>query len=235
MKELTISILLALLAKVLAGLMTFLAILGTKLVREGELGSITRFGRAIRGKNGKIKVIKPGFVFLVTPINAIRKTHIRMQTLRVTGLNASLKNGLSYHYDVAIAYHVSDEPDHLEKYLYQVDEPAEAIELKLCGEIREILSTTEKAEHVNLEEINTNLQTKLENYLLEKIGVVLDSCGLTSFTESKTAQQVSVTKSKIDLAKDFYKDKIPMQVMAACLGATPMIPLESSDEITTPV
>lgn len=211
------------------GLAGLFGLSSIRFVKEGELGSKTILGKAVRSRNGKIKVYKAGFAVLIPGFHAMRWAHIRMQTIKMEGQNVTLKNGLSYHYDVAMAYHVSDTSDHLEKYIYQVDKPVEAIELKLASNIREILSEKQNSDEVILKDINKTLKENLESYLLEHTGVVLDSCGLTSFTESETAQGVRGVNVKLDVAKAFYggdASKVPIAVVAACLGSTPIIPIE---------
>jgi regulator of protease activity HflC (stomatin/prohibitin superfamily) len=214
---------------IVGGLGGFAGLSGVRFVKEGELGSKTLLGKAIRFSNGKIKVYKAGFAFLIPGLHAMKWTHIRMQTIKMSDQNVTLKNGLSYHYDVAMAYHVSDNSDSLDKYLYQVDKPVEAIELKLAAGIREILSEKQSADEIDLKEINKNLKENLESYLSEHIGVTLDSCGLTSFTESTTAQGVRGVEAKLKTAEIFFgsKDKIPAAVVAACLGSASIIPISS--------
>ena len=213
--------------EILAGLGSAIVALfkGMTLVKEGQLGSKTTFGRAVRGSDNQIKVVKPGFVFLLPFVNSMQKAHIRMDSLELNDLNVTLKNKLSYHYSCYVAYHVSNKPEDLEKFLYKVENAQELISQKLSSQVRELLTEIENPEDAKGEEINKKLTDLLEIYLLEKIGVILDSCGLTSFTESAQAQQVNVTKAKIEYAKTIYKeeDKIPETVVAAAFGATPTV------------
>ena len=197
------------------------------MVKEGQLGSLTVFGRAVR-RNGKIKVIKPGLRLMIPLVHNMQKAHIRMDSLELNDLNVTLKNGLSYHYSAYVAYHVSGEPDDLEKFLYKVENPQELISQKLSSEIRELLTKEEDAQNATGKEINEKLSKILQEYLIDKIGVTLDSCGLTSLTESATAQQVSVTVAKVAYAKTLYKKdgeenaEIPETVLAACFGSSPI-------------
>ena len=195
------------------------------LVKEGELGSLTSFGKAARGRDGKIKVIKPGFKLLVPFKDKIRRAHIRMDTVSLHNLTVTLKNGLSYHYSAFVSYHVSEKPEDLEKYLYQVEDAKALIESKLSSEVRELLAANVSTEEITLDKISADLQNKLTDYLIQKIGVILDACGLTSFTESSQAQLVNVSKAKMELAQAHYgkEQAIPDAVVAACLGAMPVV------------
>ena len=194
-------------------------------VKEGELGSLTAFGKAVRTRDKKIKVIKPGFRLLVPFKDKIRRAHIRMDTVSLHNLTVTLKNGLSYNYSAFVSYHVSDRPDDLEKYLYQVEDAKALIESKLSSEVRELLAVNVSTEEITLDKISADLQKKLTEYLIQKIGVTLDACGLTSFTESAQAQLVNVSKAKLDLAKAYYGENgtVPEAVVAACLGAMPVV------------
>ena len=197
---------------------------GFALVKEGQLGSMTTFGKARRGTDAKIKVIKPGFVVMIPFVNSIQRAHVRMDSLELNNLNVTLKNGLSYQYSAFVAYHVSNEPNDLEKFLYKVENPQELISQKLSSEIRELLTQEDDSKNATGKEINEKLSKILKEYLIDKIGVIFDSCGLTSITESTTAQQVSVTVAKIAYAKTIFKEEkdIPETVMAACFGSTPV-------------
>ena len=148
-----------------------------------------------------------------------------MDSVELNELNVTLNNGLSYHYSAFVAYHVSDKPENLEKFLYLVENPHELISQKLSSEIRELLTKEDNAYKATGKEINEKLSTALATYLEEKIGVILDSCGLTSLTESAQAQQVKVSIAKMEYATTHYggKEKIPETVVAACFGATPVV------------
>lgn len=194
-------------------------------VKEGQLGSKTVFGKAVRKTDGNIKVIKPGFILLIPLVNTIQRAHIRMDSVELNDLNVTLKDGLSYHYSAFVAYHVSDEPKDLEKFLYLVENPHELISQKLSSSIRELLILEEDTSKTTGKEMNEKLEKEIKTYLKDKLGVILDSCGITSLTESVQAQQVKVTMAKYTYAKTLYtgNTEVPETVMAACFGATPTI------------
>lgn len=198
--------------------------MGLKFVKEGTLGSKTTFGKAHRTSTGKLKVYKPGFVFIIPVINQMNTAHIRMDSVTLSDLNITLKNGLSYHYSAYVAYHVSKDPDHLERFIYQVEKPQELISQKLSSSIRELLIECNSGKEVDFSEINQKLVDSLKDYLLDNIGIELDSCGMTSFTESVQAQQVGVVEAKIALAESTFGNikSIPISVMSACFGSTPV-------------
>lgn len=208
------------LAAVLVGLAK-----GLVFVREGELGSRTTFGKAKRGRDKKIIITDPGFVILIPFIHSMQKAHIRMDSVVLKDLAVTLGNGLSYQYSAFVAYHVSPKPEDLEKFLYQVENPKELISQKLSSEMREILVEEQDPEKAKGEGMNSKLAARLKDYLLNNIGVTLDSCGLTSLTESAQAQQFGVSVAKYKYVKEnLFKDvTVPETVAAACFGALPTV------------
>ncbi len=199
------------------------AFTGLSFVREGEIGSITRFGKAKRDKQGKIKLIQPGFKWMIPLVHSMHKVHLRKDSLVLEDLTVTLQNDLSYHYSAFVSYHVSKEPNHVEIFLYGVENPHELVEQAFSSALSELLAGKNSAEDINKEAISTALEAKLKVSFLKDFGVEFDECGLTSFTESHEAQQVNVAKAKIKIAETHYgsKEKIPEVVMAVCFGALP--------------
>jgi SPFH domain/Band 7 family protein len=70
-------------------------------VKEGELGIKLRFGKASRDKDGKPRVIPPGFVMMIPWVDTLAKHHVRQQTSRFSPvqyhrLRSDSRNGANY-------------------------------------------------------------------------------------------------------------------------------------------
>jgi regulator of protease activity HflC (stomatin/prohibitin superfamily) len=195
-----------------------------RFVKEGELGSMTTFGKTKRDSQNKIKIIKPGLILMIPIVNAMQKAHIKRDSIQLEDLNVTLKSGLSCHFSAFVSYHVADDADGLEKFLYLVEEPRELISQKLASSIREVLQQKESVSEITGDQIISALTDELKKYLEDNIGVKLDSCGLTSLTESVQSQAVTVTKAKVAYATELYGGlaKIPVGVMEASFGSQPV-------------
>lgn len=70
-------------------------------VKEGERGGLLRFGRFLR-------VVEPGFVFVIPFIHELRRVHVRQATLSLPMQTITLKDNLSYEVQAMVLFRVTD-------------------------------------------------------------------------------------------------------------------------------
>lgn len=199
------------------------SLFGFSFVREGEIGCVTTFGKASR-KNNKIKLIDSGFKFVIPFIQKINKIHIRKNTSRFENLQITLKNGVSYQFDSYIVYHVKNDPDSIENILFGLEDYNEFVNVIFDKYTQQVL---QKIEVLNPEYINTTLNQLMKNALNSE-GIILDECGLVNFTGTKESQALLGIQYKLQIAEKFGKPS--QNVLAAILGATPVINIEEKEQ-----
>lgn len=202
---------------------------GFRFVREGEKGSISRFGKARRNNDGKIKVVNPGIVFFIPFVDSINRIHMRIRTLEYANLSATLTNGLSYKYEVFIIYKVIDNPDDIEKALYLVENLPAAVGSQIQKAAWEFVSSAASRSEVTNEKFSKIAKEKLDEFFKRDFGVEIESCGINHFTESEQSQQATMINHKFVLAKE-HLDKLPHGIVAACVGAVPTVPTSSQKQ-----
>ncbi|MGD1069320.1 MAG: SPFH domain-containing protein [Bryobacteraceae bacterium] len=77
-------------------------------VKEGELGIKLRFGKASRDKDGKPRVIPPGFVMMIPWVDTLAKHHVRQQTIRFDNQEIMIRDGLIFRINAAVIFRVND-------------------------------------------------------------------------------------------------------------------------------
>jgi len=185
-------------------------------VKTGEIGALTTFGAVKRGKNGKIKLLSPGFKVVIPFAQTIIKAHTRKNTDNFQELFITLSNGISYKFNAYIVYHVMSDADSVENVLFSLDNYKEFIKITFEKAIQQSL---EGLTEIDNTAINERLTSLIKPTLIAQ-GIEVDDCGLISFTATEQSQQLLGLRYKIEVAKSY---KMNPGIMAAILGATPTV------------
>ena len=185
-------------------------------VKTGEIGAVTTFGAVNRTRDGKIKLLGPGFKMVIPFAQTIVKVHTRKRTSNFSNWSITLKNGLSYTFDAYMVYHVKSDPQSVENILFSLQDYEQYI---LTVFERAVQTSLQDLERIDNKGINEKLVKSLKP-ILDKEGVELDDCGLISFTATEQSQQLLSINFKLDIAEKSNLDK---GVLSAILGAVPMV------------
>lgn len=195
----------------------------SSFIAEGEKGVKTTFGKASRGRDGKVIVVGPKKVPILIPfVQKFVKTHIKDNTQHLPDMRITLKNTLSYTFDSFVNYSILDDPDHLENVLFTLEDHLEFITLNFKLAVQTVLyqydDTPEK-----MKVVGADIKKELTK-LLGDSGFVVNSCGIINLSETATSQGSRSVDYRIQAAKDHLGvDKLPECVLMAALGSTPVV------------
>lgn len=195
----------------------------SQTILEGEKGVKTTFGKAHRGKDGKVIVVGPKKVPILIPfIQKFVKTHIKGNTQHLPDMRITLKNSLSYSFDAALEYDILDDPDHLENILFTLEDHLEFITLNFKQAIQTVLYKYDDTP-AQMKEVGLKIKKEL-TVLLGDNGYNVKSCGILNLSETPTSQGSRSVDYRIQAAKDHLGvDKLPECVLMAALGSTPVV------------
>lgn len=123
-----------------------------KFVQEGELGLKLRFGKVLRTADGKPKVIKPGFAWLIPWVDTLQRRHVRQQEVTLEQQTITLKSGLTFRVAGAVYFRVAD----IYKALFEITKLDESIEQLSMGVLRDEIAKHEN--HHDLSDASTIAQ-----------------------------------------------------------------------------
>ncbi len=192
-----------------------------RYVREGEIGCVTTLGKASRDKNGKIKLIGPGFRLIFPFIQSINRAHIRKNSDVFSDLQITLKNGLSYKFNAYIIYHVDVTPDSIESVLFILEDYREFASVIFEKTIQSVIQS---AETIETDAFSNKIKELCREELMEN-GIIIDDCGLTSFTATSSSQNLIGINYKLQVASESNLLEQFPSIVAAAIGAVPTITL----------
>lgn len=192
-------------------------------VKEGELGVKTTFGKASRGRDGKVIVVGPKKIpFLIPFVQKFVKTHIKGNTQHLPDMRVTLKNSLSYSFDAALEYDILDDPDHLENILFTLEDHLEFITLNFKQAIQTVLYKYDDTPD-QMKELGLKIKKELTT-LLGDNGFKIKSCGILNLSETATSQGSRSVDYRIQAAQNHLGvDRLPECVLMAALGSTPVV------------
>lgn len=188
-------------------------------VKEGEIGTITTFGKASRDRNGNLNLLKPGFKILIPFIQQINKVHIVKNTDTYEDLLVTLKSGLTYKFNAFVIYHVKSDAKSINNVIFVIEDYKEYISMVFEKTIQDILQIVERIEP---DKLNAEIKGKF-GALIEKEGICVDDCGLISFAATDASQQLFGINYKLEVAANSTLDP---GIIAAAIGATPVVSVE---------
>lgn len=195
----------------------------SQTVLEGEMGVKTTFGKAHRGKDGKVIVVGPQKVPILVPfVQKFVKTHIKSNTQHLPDMRITLKNTLSYTYDSFFSYDVLSDPDHLENVLFTLEDHLEFVTLNFKLAVQTVLYKYDDTPD-QMKDVGEKIKKELTK-LLGDNGFVVKTCGILNLSETPTSQGSRSVDYRIQAAKEHLGvEKLPECVLMAALGSTPVV------------
>lgn len=204
--------------------------LGTT-IREGELGCRTTFGKAHRGKDGKIIVMSPTRLPIVIPfVQKINKVHIQDNSTHLPDMRITLKNSLSYTFDCSVFFDILTDPDSLESLLFRIEDWEEFITLRFKEAVQNVLYGYDERPDM-MKSVGKDIRKELIKLIKEHCDngdrpnpFKITNCGVFNLSETSTSQASRSVDYRIKAAQvHLGADKLPDCVLAAALGATPVV------------
>lgn len=208
--------------------------LGTT-IREGELGCKTTFGKASRHNKGdlkgQIKVMSPTKLPFVFPfVQKIHKVHVKDNTTHLPNMRITLKNSLSYTFDCYMCFDILQDSRSIEEVLFLREDWEEWLTLQFKTAVQNTLygydETPEK-----MKEVRKDVKIELEKLIAEEVKkdgahncFKIKHCGVFNLSETSTSQASRSVDYRIAAAMAHLGvTKLPDCVLAAALGATPVV------------
>lgn len=192
----------AIVGKIVAtiGLIIYGLIKGLKFVNEGEEGVRLRFGKAVRNKNGVVKIIKPGLIVIIPFVENLRKRHVRQQTIQFNNVQVVVEN-LPFIVDASLIFKVKD----IYKALFEVNDLESNIEDFGSHVLYSVISKLKEDQIYELDNISEkllkNIKEKADEWGIEFIFFNLNSIRPTS----ETAEYMTigpVVKARLSALQD---------------------------------
>ena len=199
------------------------------IVQEGELGTKTTFGALDRHKNGDLKLLKPGFNFVMPFVQQVKKVHLKTNTYEIKDLSVTLKNKLSYNFKGFITLHIIAETKPIENILYTIENYVELITVSFEKEIQKILN---KSEIIDTDTINKELFDSIYSILIKE-GIEVTDCGLVNFTLTPQSEAMLALNYKIDIVKS--NNDLNDNILCSLLGAISTVQVQDKKEEIKPI
>lgn len=204
-------------------------------IQEGELGCKTTFGKASRHKKGplkgKIKVMSPTKMPFVIPFaQKLNRIHIEDNTTHLPNMRITLKNSLSYTFDASVSFDVLTEPEQIESILFKIEDWDEFLVLRFKEAIQNVLYGYDETPDA-MREVGKDIKKELTKLIKEHCDTnkrpnpfKITNCGILNLSETATSQASRSVDYRIAAAMAHLGvDKLPDCVLAAALGATPVV------------
>ncbi len=140
---------------------------GMRFVKEGERGLKLRFGKVVRHKDGRPKVMEPGFIILIPYVESLVKRHVRQQPIPLDEQVITLKSGLTFRVAGILFIRVED----IYKALFDISDLDLSVKEEGMGRVRDIVAGHE--DHSDLAETE-----KIAETIKQKIREKTDSWGV---------------------------------------------------------
>lgn len=187
------------------------------------MGIKLRFGKALRGKDGNPRIIKPGFVLLIPFIETLQRHHVRQQTLRLDKQKVMIARGLIFNVSAIVILRVKD----IYRALFEIDDLDNSIVDISMGILRDTLADKNYLELSDMESISDELLNKLkekaEEWGVTFIQFKLTDCAPTTETAPLLNVEAGV-RLKIEALKAVAEDlgvevyALPPVFAAALIG-----------------
>jgi hypothetical protein len=138
------------------------------VIRSGQRGVLFRWGKAV-------KVLEPGYHWLVPLVHGVKKTPVRSVTIHLPGQKVMTADGLVYDVGVNVVYRVED-PIRALTLVDHVDSGCRAAIPMIVTEVIRVRGQTELADRVSLDR---ELSERVNGWIA-RWGLVVEQAGFTS-------------------------------------------------------
>lgn len=196
-------------------------------VREGELGIKLRFGKANRDRDGKPRIVPPGFVMLIPWVDTLAKHHVRQQAIRFDNQEIMIKDGLIFRINAAVIFRVTD----IYRALFEIEDLHNSLADISMGILRDVftgrdhtnLSQTKEISALLLEE----LKEKAQQWGVDFLQFNIIDCAAIPETAQVIIARVGVMMKAEALEEMARRLRIPMEhlnpTLAAVLVGVPLV------------
>jgi regulator of protease activity HflC (stomatin/prohibitin superfamily) len=200
-----------------AVLLVMALLLSLRFVKEGERGLVLRFGQVVR-KNGKPRIMEPGFLFLVPKVDSLVRRHVRQQTIELNEQEVILKDNTIWVVSAVVFFRVKD----IYKALFEIDDLDGGVRNLCMGELRTVLQNLPKYEAIKeIDSVSRALMDSVarsaDEWGIEIINFRLTNCMPTAETATFVTAQTAVS-ARVKALQDAGVLHDP-QLAAALLGA----------------
>jgi regulator of protease activity HflC (stomatin/prohibitin superfamily) len=203
---------------------------GIRFVQESQRGVKLRFGKAIRRRDGTVKIYHPGFVFALPTLHSLKRIHVRTQTLILEPQQVMLGDMLVFHVGALVVTRILDTPQDVYASLFEVDDVASSCRALCAATLRDVLLAITHDALSNpdalAEMVRVRVAPRLAEWGVDVVDVKLRDCWPTPETASLILTEVGAGfKAKaLKSATDRLKEAgIPFSpTLAAALIGTPV-------------
>jgi regulator of protease activity HflC (stomatin/prohibitin superfamily) len=188
-----------------------------RFVKEGERGLILRFGQVVR-RDGKPRVMEPGFLFLIPKVDGLVRRHVRQQTIELNEQEVILKDNTIWVVSAVVFFRVKD----IYKALFEIDDLDGGVRNLCMGELRTVLQNLPTYEAIK--EIDSVQRALMESaakradeWGIELINFRLTNCMPSAETATFVTAHTAVS-TRVKALQDAGVLHDP-QLAAALLGA----------------
>lgn len=206
------------------------AISGAKFVQEGQRGLKLRFGKVVRNRNGRPKVVRPGFCFVIPTIEHLRRTHVRQRTFNFPTQAVMLRDGTVFHVSAVLVCRLQDDDSAIYRALFEIDDLPGSVSDYCSAVLYEALSERTHDQIADRESLLDEVTERVTPKLTEW-GVHLDRFQITDCSPSSdTARLILIStetgfraQALIDAGTTLTSHNLPMSpTVAAALIGTPV-------------
>jgi len=200
-----------------------------KFVQEGEQGVKLTFGRVKRNKDGKPKIVYPGFALLIPWAQTLKRHHVRQQTHRLDHQSITLADGLIYNVSAIVICRVKD----IYKALFEISDLDLSLVDLAMGILREVVSVKKHNELHDMKTISNELlealRGKAGEWGVEFIQFNLTDCAPSTESAPLVAAEAGVRLRLQALKKGIESEGVGVKDISEVLAATLIgVPLVTS-------
>lgn len=202
----------------LLAIVLFWCVQSIKILREYERAVVFRLGRLLEPRG-------PGFIFIIWPLETMRRLDLRTVTLDVPPQDVITKDNISIKVNAVIYFRVIDANKavvEVENYLYATSQLAQTTLRSVCGEanLDDLLVNREKLNH-RLQEI---LDSETDVWGIKVSQVALKHIDLPVEMQRAMAKQAEAERerrAKVIAAEGEYQASEKLAQAASIMGREP--------------
>lgn len=209
-----------------------------RFVQESQRGVKLRWGRVVRHRDGRPKIVEPGFVFLVPTMHRLRRIHVRTSTLTLDPQRIMLKDHTVFNVGALIITRIIDDEEGIYRSLFEVDDLPTSVEEFCAAALRDVLVgiTYDKlADPAALAEcVRTSVEPQLREW-----GTEVKSFALTDCSPSPETARMILISAEAQFRADALAavcptleqlSGIPPMLAAALIGTPVSVALGGTDD-----
>lgn len=163
-------------------------------VKEGELGIKLRFGKAVKGTDGKPKIFHPGFTLMIPFAETLHRHHVRQQTINLNEQKIIFSDGMIFTVSAIVMFKIKN----IYRALFEIEDVNNAIIKLGMALLREELNNRTHKELNDPEKLSTTLLEKIKNHA-EEWGLEFFAFKLTDCAPTAETAQLVLAESGVSI------------------------------------